>query len=69
MIREVARHDAGRIREVFEWSLRDLLLAYLERLRTAARRNYEIELLVWSALAPHQRRKTDPPKLPRILRS
>ena len=69
MIREVARHDAGRVREVFEWPLRDLLLAYLEYLRAGARRNYEMELLVWSALAPHQRRKIDPPKLPRILRS
>jgi hypothetical protein len=69
MIREVARDDPGRIREVFEWPLRDLLLAYLGCLRAAARRQYEVELLVWSALAPHQRRKTDPPKLPRILRS
>jgi hypothetical protein len=68
MIREVARHDAGRVREIFEWPLRDLLLAYLEHLRVIARRNYELELLVWSALAPHQRRRTDPPKLPRILR-
>jgi hypothetical protein len=68
MIREVAHHDADLVREIFEWPLRDLLLAYLERLRTTARRTYEIELLVWSTLAPHQRRKTDPPKLPRILR-
>jgi hypothetical protein len=69
MIRAVARDDAGRVREVFEWPLRDIMLAYLESMRVQARRNYEVELLVWSALAPHQRRRTDPPKLPRILRS
>jgi hypothetical protein len=54
--------------KVFEWPLRDIFLAYIERLRESARRNYEIELIVWSSLAPHQRRKTDPPALPRILR-
>lgn len=56
------------MRDVFEWALRDIFLAYIERLRENARRNYEIELTVWATLAPHQKRRTDPPKLPRILR-
>jgi len=51
-----------------DWPLRDLLLAYVECMRVSARRSYEIELLVWSALAPHQRRKIDPPTLPRVLK-
>jgi hypothetical protein len=58
----------ARMATVFEWALRDIFLAYLEVLRESARRNYEQEVLVWAALAPHQRRKTDPPSLPRILR-
>jgi hypothetical protein len=52
-----------------DWPLRDLMLAYIESMRVSALRSYEVELLVWSALAPHQRRKTDPPALPRVLRS
>jgi len=51
-----------------DWPLRDLLLAYVECLRVAARKSYTLDLLVWSALAPHQRRKTDPPSIPRVLR-
>jgi hypothetical protein len=44
------------------------MLAYIERMRNAALRAYETELLVWSSLAPHQRRKTDPPAIPAILK-
>jgi hypothetical protein len=69
LIREVAHHDLDRIHAVQDWPLRDLLLAYIECMRVAALRAYETELLVWSALAPHQRRKTDPPAIPRVLRS
>jgi hypothetical protein len=53
---------------VVDWPLRDLMLAYVECMRMSALRTYETELLVWSALAPHQRRKTDPPAIPRVLR-
>jgi len=53
---------------VFDWPLREVMLGYIERLKVQALRSYEIELLVWSALAPHQRRKTDPPALPRVLK-
>ena len=69
MIREVARYDLERIRGVMDWPLRETFLAYIECMKVAARRNYEIEVLVWSALAPHQRTKKDPPAIPRVLRS
>ncbi|MGH9675826.1 MAG: hypothetical protein ACRD36_01885, partial [Candidatus Acidiferrum sp.] len=68
LIREVANHDLDRVRSVMDWPLRDAMLAYLQCLRSTAWRNYQLELLVWSALAPHQRRKTDPPSIPRVLR-
>lgn len=51
-----------------DWPLREMLLAYLDCLREAALRKYEMELQVWSSLAPYQRRKTDPPALPRVLK-
>ncbi len=69
MIRAVAEFDLERSRDVMDWPLRELMLAYVERMKEAALRTYETDLLVWSALAPHQRRKTDPPAIPRILRS
>lgn len=51
-----------------DWPLRDLFLAYIEELRESARWSYQLELLVWSVLAPHQRRQTKPPDVPRVLR-
>lgn len=50
------------------WPLRDLFLAYIARLRDTARRNYQVELLVWAILAPYQKRQTGPPDLPAILK-
>jgi hypothetical protein len=44
------------------------MLAYVECMKLAALRSYETELLVWSSLAPYQRRKSDPPALPEILK-
>ncbi|MGH9685288.1 MAG: hypothetical protein ACRD4S_16960 [Candidatus Acidiferrales bacterium] len=51
-----------------DWPLRDLFLAFIDRMKEAARRNYETELLVWAILAPHQKSRTKPPDLPKILR-
>jgi hypothetical protein len=68
VIREVSDGDFDRLRAVREWPLRELLLAYIERMRAAALRSYETELLVWSVLAPHQKRSSKPPAVPRILR-
>lgn len=50
------------------WPLRDLFLQYVDRLREAARGNYEMELLVWAILAPYQKQSTRPPVVPSILR-
>lgn len=53
---------------MLDWPLRDIMLAYVERMRDSAWRSYQLDLLVWSALAPHQRRKTDPPAVPKVLK-
>jgi hypothetical protein len=34
-----------------DWTLRDLFLAYLELMKSAARDAYEVELLMWAVLA------------------
>lgn len=44
------------------------MLAYIERMKDAALRSYTTDLLVWSSLAPHMRKKTDPPAVPAILK-
>jgi hypothetical protein len=50
------------------WPLRDLLLAYLEQLRALARQEYFVDMLVWAVLAPYQKRKSNAPALPKILK-
>lgn len=50
------------------WPLRDMFLAFLARLQDRARENYELELLVWAILAPHQKRQSKPPDLPAVLK-
>lgn len=60
--------DPVHARKVVKWSLREALLAYLARLRKEAMENHRIEFLVWAMLAPYGKKKTDPPRLPDILR-
>jgi hypothetical protein len=43
------------------------MLRYIELMKEAALRTYENQVLVWSSLAPHQKRKKDPPPIPAIL--
>jgi hypothetical protein len=64
----VADWNPDRFGEVSAWPLRDLFLAYLHRMKRDARRNYEIETLVWAILNPHRRHPEKPPQLPAILR-
>jgi hypothetical protein len=50
------------------WALRDLFVAYVERLKDSARKAYEIDLLVWATLAAGGA-KVKPPDPPSILRA
>lgn len=43
------------------------MLGYIECMKAAALRTYENQVLVWSSLAPYQKRKKDPPAIPAIL--
>lgn len=55
-------------REVVRWPLREALLSYLARLKREAMENHRTELIVWAVLAPYSKKKTDPPRMPDILR-
>lgn len=68
MVRELAGYDWPRMQRVLRWPLREALLAYENLLETEAREVYTHEVTVWSILAPHQKKKSKPPKLPKILR-
>jgi len=67
MVRTVAGWDSDRTDRVLLWPLRDLLLAYVAFTKREALERYELQLLVWASLAPHQKNATRPPKAPRIL--
>jgi hypothetical protein len=54
---------------VVDWPLREMFLAYIERLKRQARRSYEIDVLTWAILAPYQKRRSKAPEAPAILRS
>jgi hypothetical protein len=68
MIRSAAGFDPARFEEASHWPLRDLFLNYLERQKEIARENYHTELLIWAALAPHRKRASKAPDLPKILK-
>jgi len=50
------------------WPVCEVLHAYLHAMKRNAIEEYRNALLVWASLAPHQRKKSQPPKLPAILR-
>lgn len=48
-----------------DWPLRDLLLAYLDRLVDAARHSYEVDTVIWAVLAASgaKVKRPDPPSV------
>jgi len=50
-----------------DWPLRDLFVAFVERLKDAAVERYRADMLVWAVLAPWQKSQKRPPELPAIL--
>ena len=46
-----------------DYALRDLFLAYIERMKDAARIAYDVDLLLWAILAAagSKQKKPDPP--------
>ena len=68
MVRELAEWDPERAKTISRWPIREALLAYVARLKEEALKAFRFESLMWAVLAPHARRKSDPPKIPAILK-
>ena len=68
MVRELSGWDPEQAKTVIRWPIREALLAYVARIRGEALTAYKFESLMWAILAPYAKKKTDPPKLPAILK-
>ena len=68
MVRELADYQPDRIAAVLRWPLREALIGYREKMLASARRAYQHELTMWTAIAPHSAKKIEAPKPPAILR-
>jgi hypothetical protein len=68
MVRELADYQPDRIEAVLRWPLREALISYREKMLASARRAYQHELQMWSAIAPHSSKRIEAPKPPAILR-
>ncbi len=55
------------MQQVVRWPLREALLSYVARLKEAALQVFRFESLMWAVLAPHAKKKSNPPKVPAIL--
>jgi len=68
MVRELSGWDPKQATNVIRWPIREALLAYVARLRGEALKAFQFESLMWAILAPYAKKKSDPPKLPAILK-
>lgn len=65
----IAEYDPERARRVYErWLLTELLDKIEHAAKTAAVEQYRYEMVLWALLAPHAKKGTKQPELPRILR-
>lgn len=68
MVRELADYRPDAAASVLHWPIREALIAYRVRVRAVALHDYERDLAIWAAIAPHSGKKSDPPRPPPILR-
>jgi len=68
MVRELADYRPEGVPAVLRWPIREALIAYRVRVRASALHDYERDLAIWAAIAPHSGKKSDPPRPPPILR-
>jgi hypothetical protein len=68
MVRELADYRPENVPGVLRWPIREALIAYRVRVRAVALHDYERDLAIWAAIAPHSSKRSDPPKPPPILR-
>lgn len=68
MVRELARYRLEDVPAVLRWPIREALISYRNLMMDAARAAYRHELLVWGTIAPHSKKKSEPPQPPMIIR-
>lgn len=68
MVRELAHYRLEEIPRVLRWPMREALISYRSLMIEAARAAYRHELQVWAAIAPHGKKKSEPPQPPPIIR-
>ena len=68
MVRELAGWDPERAKTISRWPIREALLAYVARLKAEALTAFRFESLMWGVLAPYAKKRSDPPKIPEILK-
>jgi hypothetical protein len=68
MVRELADYRVEEFGRILRWPIREALIAYRAKMMQAARDAYRHELAIWSAIAPHAGKKSEPPQPPPILR-
>jgi len=68
-VRELAGYYVSRYAEITKWPLAEALVAYENKLREDARRDYQVEYLAWASLAATgATKRKKPPELPAILK-
>jgi hypothetical protein len=69
LVRELAGYDFARYAEITRWPLAEALVAYENKLREDARRDYHVEYLAWAVLAATgATKRKKPPEVPAILK-
>jgi hypothetical protein len=64
----VTRGDYDAARRAWRWPIREVLVAFADRMREEAMRQYQHDTLIWALLAPHTSKKMNPPVVPAILK-
>ena len=53
---------------MLDWPLADLLAACRQKMKAAALENHRHAEVLWALIAPHSKKKLDPPEVPAILK-
>jgi hypothetical protein len=68
MVRELANYRPPDYAGVLRWPLREALISYRVKMAEAARVQFRHDVAVWAQIAVHSSKKSEPPKVPKILR-
>lgn len=68
MVRELAGHDPDQARRIAHWPVREALLAYVAKMKSAALEDYRWATLTFWASVPSAKKPGKPPRRPPILK-